>query len=147
MPFACSSTKSIRSSTNACRLVGTPDVAPRTIHQMRPTPMKPSRMETMIESRFSTQNPPPCSSPPSGFVKKVRWCWIYSDGVSSVASAICRTSVVAHKKRHGKNHQGHDEGCDKGADNRLAVSDEHQPQQQHGEADLDGFGTPRAQHA
>src|ERR687887_484300 len=60
MPFAASSTKSIISSTNAWRLFGTPEVAPRTTHQMKPTPTIPSRIETMSESTFSDQNTDDC---------------------------------------------------------------------------------------
>ena len=36
MPFTCSSTNSKASSTKAWRLFGTPEVAPRTTHQMKP---------------------------------------------------------------------------------------------------------------
>src|SRR3954464_7021888 len=141
MPFACSSTKSISSSTIAWRLVGTPEVAPRTTHQMNPRPTKPRRIDTMIESMLSAQKPPPCSSPPSGLMKKLRWCWMYSDGVSSVASAIySNESVFAHKKRHRKDQQGDNEGCDQRTHDCLAVVHEHEPKQQHGEAELHRLG-------
>src|SRR2546430_11551660 len=135
MPFACSSTKSISSSTKAWRRVGTPAVAPRTTHQIKPTPTKPSRMETISESTFSAEKPPS----PRDLVKNVRWCWMYSEGVSSLAAAIFR-SVIAHEKRHGKNQQGDDEGCDQRADHRLAVVHENEPEQQDGEPELYRLG-------
>jgi hypothetical protein len=69
IPFAWESTKSISHSTAAWRLPGTPEVAPRTTHQMNPMPTSPSRIDTAIESRLSAQKPPPS---PTGLVKNVR---------------------------------------------------------------------------
>src|SRR5258706_12318658 len=69
MPFTWSLMKSKQSSTNACRFVGTPELAPLATHQKKPTPMNPTITPTMIESRLSVMNPPS----PTGLEKKVRW--------------------------------------------------------------------------
>src|SRR2546428_2413723 len=99
MAFACWSTKSIRTSTKAWRRFGTPEVAPRTTHQKKPMPSKPSRSDTTSVSTFSVQKPPS----PTGFSKKLRWCSMYSEGVSALPAAIGSiASVVAGGKRHGE---------------------------------------------
>ena len=46
--------------------------------------MTPSRIEVTTESTWSVQKPPS----PTGFWKNVRWCWMYSEGVSSLPAAI-----------------------------------------------------------
>jgi len=68
MPFTCSSTNPTSSSTNACRLFGTPEVALRTTHQMEPMPMTPSSTAVTSESTCSVQKPPS----PTGLSKNVR---------------------------------------------------------------------------
>src|ERR671924_372991 len=108
MPLAASSTKSIISSTNAWRLFGTPEVAPRTTHQTKPSPMRPRAIDVRTESTFSVQKPPS----PTGFVRNVRWCWMYSEGVSSAPAAIRSTSVVAYEKRHREYQKRHYEARD-----------------------------------
>jgi hypothetical protein len=72
MPFTWSSMNSIRSSTRACRLLGTPEVAPRTTHQIAPMASTPTSAAVTTESTFSAQNPPS----PTGLARKVRWCWM-----------------------------------------------------------------------
>src|SRR4051812_48234965 len=103
MLLACSSTKLNSSSTNAWRLLGTPDVAPRTIHQMKPTPTNPSRIATAIESKCNVQKPPS----PTWCAPCVRWWPMYSVGVSSLSVAI-----VADKKSHRKNEDRYHERSD-----------------------------------
>src|SRR5437667_3050044 len=142
MTFACWSTKSIRTSTKAWRRFGTPEVAPRTTHQNKPTPSKPSRSDTTSVSTFSVQKPPS----PTGFSKKLRWCSMYSEGVSALPAAIGSiASVVADKKRHGEYQHRDDERSDQDADRGLPVVRQHEPQQEHGKADLDCLGTQRAE--
>jgi hypothetical protein len=72
MPFTWSSMNSISISTNAWRLFGTPAVAPRTTHQMAPIASAPTSSEVIRVSTFNDQKPPS----PTGFVRKVRWCWM-----------------------------------------------------------------------
>src|SRR5687768_11363598 len=139
MPFAWLSTKSISSSTIAWRRVGTPELAPRTTHQMKPTPITPSRVDTASESTLSDQKPPS----PTGLVRKVRWSWMYWEGVSSVAAAIVVTSVLSDKKRHRKNEHRHDECAENGADRRLRVVRQHEPQQEQRQAEPDRLGAQR----
>src|SRR5205814_1392141 len=69
MLFTCSSTNSIASSTNAWRRFGTPLVAPRTTHQMKPMPSTPSTTDVTKVSTLSDQNPPL----PVETVKYERW--------------------------------------------------------------------------
>src|SRR5438445_1722559 len=142
MLFTWSSTNSISSSTKACRLLGTPAVAPRTTHQRKPNARMPSSAAVISVSTLIAQNPP---SPLTGLVKKLRWCSMYSEGVSSLPAAIgLIASVVADKKRHGEYQHRDDERSDEDADHRLSVARQHEPQQEHGEADLDCFGPQRA---
>src|SRR5688572_12557596 len=140
MPFAWLSTKSIRSSTIAWRRVGTPALAPRTTHQMNPTPTTPSRIDTASESTFIDQKPPS----PTGLVRKVRWCWMYCEGVSSLAADIVVTSVLSDKKRHRKNEHRHDERAEQDAHCRVRVVRQHEPQEEQRQADLRCFGPQRA---
>src|SRR5439155_8033300 len=143
MAFACWSTKSIRTSTKAWRRFGTPEVAPRTTHQKKPMPSKPSRSDTTSVSTFSVQKPPS----PTGFSKNLRWCSMYSEGVSALPAAIGSiASVVADKKRHGEYQHRNDECCDEDADHRLSVVHQHDPQQQHGETELHRLGAQGAEH-
>src|SRR5207249_10489975 len=142
MAFACWSTKSIRTSTKAWRRFGTPEVAPRITHQKKPMPSKPSRSDTTSVSTFSVQKPPS----PTGFSKKLRWCSMYSEGVSALPAAIGSiASVVADKKRHGEYQHRDDECCDEDADHHLSVVRQHEPQQEHGDSELDCFGPQRAE--
>src|SRR5688572_3056382 len=69
MPRTCSSTKSINNSTKACRLPGTPAVAPRTTHQRKPKPTMPSTTAVTTESTLTLQKPPPSAT---GLVRKLR---------------------------------------------------------------------------
>ena len=57
-PLTWSSMKSNASSTNAWRLFGTPEVAPRTTHQMKPMPTTPTSSAVTSESTCSVQKPP-----------------------------------------------------------------------------------------
>src|SRR5688500_9530163 len=100
---------------------------------MKPRPTSPSRIDTAIESTFSAKKPPS----PTGLVRKVRWCWMYCEGVSSVGAAIVVTSVVADKKRHGKNQHRHDERGEKRADRRVLVVHQREAQQEQRQGDLE----------
>src|SRR5882762_367060 len=146
MPFTWSSMKPISSSTNAWRLPSPPAGLPLTTHQMKPSATTPRTSAVFSESTLIIQKPP--SSAPTGFEKKLRWCSMYSEGVSSLPAAAIGliASVVANKKSHGKDQQCDDEGCDQGADDRLAVVHQHDPQQQHGETELHRLGAQGAQH-
>jgi hypothetical protein len=68
MLFAWLVMKSNASSTNACRLLGTPAVAPRTTHQMKPIPANPTSSDMIRVSTCSVQKPPS----PNDLAKKVR---------------------------------------------------------------------------
>src|SRR2546430_9631140 len=128
MAFACWSTKSIRTSTKAWRRFGTTEVAPRTTHQKKPTPSKPSRSDTTSVSTFSVQKPPS----PTGFSKKLRWCSMYSEGVSTLPAAIGSiASVVAGQKRPGENQTPDDEWCDEDPDHCLCGVRPHEPPQEY----------------
>src|ERR1700694_3144383 len=136
--------KPISSSTKAWRLSGTPAVAPRTTHQMKPSATTPRMSAVTTESTLIVQKPP--SPPPTGLDRKVRWCSMYSEGVSSLPAVIgLIASVVADKKRHGEYQHRDDERSDEDADHRLRVVRQHEPQQEHGDADLDCFGPQRAE--
>src|SRR3982074_2618149 len=131
--------KPISSSTKAWRRSGTPAVAPRTTHQMKPSATTPRMNAVTMESTLMVQKPP--SPPPTGFDRKVRWCSMYSEGVSSLPAAIgLIASVVADKKRHGEYQHRDEERSDEDAGHRLSVVRQHQPQQEHGDSDLDCFG-------
>ena len=58
MPFTCSSTNSISELDEGLALAGTPEVAPRTTHQMKPSPTTPRRTEVTSVSTLSVQKPP-----------------------------------------------------------------------------------------
>src|SRR6267143_473536 len=145
MPFTWSSMKPISSSTNAWRLPGTPAVAPRTTHQMKPSATTPRITAVISESTLIIQKPP--ASATTGFEKKVRWCSMYSEGVSSLPAAAIGliASVVADKKRHGEYQHRDHERSDQDADRGLPVVRQHEPQHEHGKADLDCLGTQRAE--
>src|SRR5712691_2746025 len=129
--------KPISSSTKAWRLSGTPAVAPRTTHQMKPSATTPRMSAVTMESTLIVQKPP--SSAPTGFEKKVRWCSMYSEGVSSLPAAAIGliASVVADKKRHDEYQNRDDERSDQDADYRLSVVRQHEAQQEDGDSDLD----------
>src|SRR5687767_11639087 len=141
MPFAWLSMKPTSSSTNAWRRLGTPEVAPRTTHQRKPMPTMPRMTETASESKWIVQKPPS----PMRVAPCVRWWLMYSDGLNSEPAAILLftsvgSSVFAHEERHGKNkHRGH-ERDEESRDHRGFVIRQHEPQQEHGEADLQRFG-------
>src|SRR5713101_3259926 len=121
-----------------------PAVAPRTTHQMKPSATTPRTSAVISESTLIIQKPP--SSPPTGFEKKVRWCSMYSEGVSSLPAAIgLIASVVADKKRHGEYQHRDHERSDEYADHRLSVVRQHEPQQEQGDSELDCFGPQRAE--
>src|SRR5256885_9584764 len=136
MAFACWSTKSIRTSTKAWRRFGTPEVAPRTTHQKKPTPSKPSRSDTTSVSTFSVQKPPS----PTGFSKKLRWCSMYSEGVSSLPAAIGSIASRGAGKKCPGEYQQPDDGCrDEDADHPLRRSCQHEPQPGPRDPELDCF--------
>ena len=78
MLLTWSLTKSTASSTNACVFDGTPDVALRVTSQRKPSPTNPRISDVTTVSTLTVQNVPS----PTGFCRKVRWCWMYSEGES-----------------------------------------------------------------
>ena len=84
MPLTCSLTKSMRSSTKACVLVGTPGVALRVTRHRKPNARTPRMTEVTTVSTFTLQKPPDSLA----LVRNVRWCWMYDVGLSSLSAAI-----------------------------------------------------------
>src|SRR6267142_114229 len=140
MSFACLSTNSQASSTKAWRLPGTPEVAPRTTHQMNPMPRIPSSRDVSSESRLSVQNPP-C---PTGCSKNARWWPMYEPGVSSCSAAIAgnprSTLLFANPYRHGENQDRGDERSDQPDCDDVPVRRQRDPQEEKHERHLDGLG-------
>src|SRR4030088_3186545 len=112
---------------------------------MKPSAATPRTSAVSSESTLIIQKPPP--SAPTGFEKKLRWCSMYSEGGSSLPAAAIGliASVVANKKRHGEYQHRDDERSDEDADHRLRVVRQHEPQQEHGDCNLDCFGPQRAE--
>src|SRR4029079_645402 len=143
MPFTCSSINSNASSTKAWRFESTPEGAPRTTHQKKPSVRTPSTAAVASESTLIDQKPPPSAT---GLLKKVRWCWMYSDALNSVACAIAANFylVVAHKKCHREDQDRQHKRSQERGDDDVPVHRQHQPQQDDDEADLDALGSQRA---
>ena len=78
MPLTWSLTKSTHSSTNACVFDGTPAVALRVTHHMKPSPRNPSTIDVTTVSVLMLQK----LVSPTCLTMKVRWCWMYSEGDS-----------------------------------------------------------------
>src|SRR5664279_6328462 len=111
MSLTWSLTNPTNSSTNACVFDGTPDVDLRVTSQRNPRVRKPSASVVSSVSQCSVQKPP---SPATGRARNVRWCWMYSVGLSSVPSAIALLSgfPVVHEKRHAEHDHGRNERRD-----------------------------------
>src|SRR6266567_954132 len=135
-------TNSIASSTNACVLEGTPEVALRTTSQRKPSTRTPRMAEVTIVSKWIVQNPP-CSL--TGSAKNVRWCWMYDVASSSCSAAIVLRSVP-NQNRRLRNEHGDDESRQKRPVHDLAVARQHEPDLQHDDRDFRRLGPDHRAH-
>src|SRR5262245_370809 len=130
----------MQSSTNACRFDGTPGVALRMTSHMNPKQSTPRTIVTVIVSQCTVQKPP--SVPRSGFARYVRWCSMYSDGVSAVgvASAIDLPPGFRHEDRRAEYDHCHRESAEeRGVDDvGIGLQDEHESGDDNDE--FAGFG-------
>src|SRR5262252_3674838 len=97
----------MKTSTNACRLPGTPGVALRMTSQMNPKDSTPRMIVIVTVSQCTVQKPP--SVPRTGRARNVRWCPMYSVGVSAVLSAIDLPPGFRHEDRRAEHDHPHRE--------------------------------------
>src|SRR4029450_11748436 len=127
------------SSTNACRFEGTPALALRVTSHMKPKTRTPMISVIAIVSQCTVQKPPLSRT---GFARNVRWCWMYSVGVSAVAvpSAIDLPPGFRHEDRRAEHDHRHRERAEeRGVDDvGIGLQNEHQAGDDPDE--LAGFG-------
>src|SRR5664279_3407264 len=130
MSLTWSLTNPTNTSTDACVFDGTPEVAFRVTSQRNPSVGKPSASVVSSVSQCSVQKPPPSLT---GLARNVRWCWMYSVGLSSVPSAIALLSgfPVTHEKRHAEHDHGRHERRDHRHRNDVGIRRQREPQSGH----------------
>ena len=128
------------SSTNAWRLFGTPEVAPRTTHQMKPMPTRPSRIET--DERIEVDRP---EAAVAELLRAVRQ--VVTDvlgGVQFFAGCHLIQSYSRTKKAMVKIRTVTTNDPIRRRRDDVLVHRQYQPQQEHDQTDLDCLGPQRA---